>query len=349
MRKSEEGESMKAIVYKEPNVLTYEEVPEVMPKANELKLCVKACGICGSDVHGYLGITGRRLPPMIMGHEFAGEIVETGENVKERRRGERVAVYPVDFCGKCEMCKKGDVHLCLDKRAFGVLDVDGAFAEYICVPEKCCFPINDEIPYGIGSLVEPLAVAYRGVAHAKELKGKTVLLVGTGTIGLLALACVKMKQAAKIIVSDLSDSRLRIAREMGADITINPGEEDFKARILEETDGLGVDVAIEAVGAAATVQQAMSALKFAGTAIWIGNNKPMIEINMQEIVTRELVVHGSFLYGYEEFKTVVELLNGDKINVAPLISAEISLEEAPGYFEQLAHAPGNLIKVVVVG
>ncbi|MDF2844868.1 MAG: Alcohol dehydrogenase zinc-binding domain protein [Herbinix sp.] len=339
---------MKAIVYEQPNVLNYRDVTDITPKENEVKIRVKACGICGSDVHGYLGITGRRIPPMIMGHEFAGEITELGSKIEKYKKGDRVAVYPVDFCGHCEMCRKGDVHLCLNKRAFGVLTIDGALAEYICIPEKCCFPIREDVSYAIGSLVEPLAVAYRGVAHAGDLTGKTVLLIGTGTIGLLALACVKLKNAGKIIVSDISDNRLQVAREMGADALINPSKEDFKARIMEETKGVGVDVAIEAVGAAPTVQQAMSALTFAGKAIWIGNNKPMIEINMQEIVTKELSVHGSFLYGYKEFETVVELLNENKINVAPLISAEIHLQEAPEYFEKLAHTPGNLIKVIVV-
>ncbi len=339
---------MKGIVYKGPNVLSYQDVQDVSPKAGEVKLRVKACGICGSDVHGYLGLTGRRLEPMMMGHEFAGEIVELGEGVSDQTPGDRVAVYPVDFCGECEMCAKGDVHLCLHKRAFGVLDVDGAFAEYICVPAKCCFPVEEQVPWAIGSLMEPLAVSYRGVGHAGDLTGKNVLLVGTGTIGLLALACVKMKNPRKIFVSDLSDTRLQVAKSMGADIIINPGTENLKEIILSNTDGKGVDVAIEAVGATPTVQQAMSSLAFGGTAVWIGNNKPMVELNMQEIVTRELTVHGSFLYGYDEFKRVVELLNKGKLNVAPLISKEISLAEAPDYFYKLAHDPGDLIKVVVV-
>jgi 2-desacetyl-2-hydroxyethyl bacteriochlorophyllide A dehydrogenase len=339
---------MKAIVYEGPNILNYKEVSDVSPKKLEVKIRVKACGICGSDVHGYLGLTGRRLEPMIMGHEFAGEVVELGEGVTQYQIGSKVAVYPVDFCGECEMCLQGDVHLCLNKRAFGVLDVDGAFAEYICVPEKSCFKVEETVPYAIGSLMEPLAVAYRGVGHAGDLTGKTVLLVGTGTIGLLALACVKMKNPAKIIVSDLSDNRLEVAKTMGADVVINPGKENFKEIIANHTMGKGVDVAIEAVGAAPTVQQAMSALTFGGIAIWIGNNKQMIEINMQEIVTRELKVHGSFLYGYKEFETVVELLNSGKLNVAPLISEEITLSQAPEYFEKLAHTPGNLIKVVVI-
>jgi L-iditol 2-dehydrogenase len=339
---------MKAIVYEGPNILNYKEVPDVSPKPLEVKIRVKACGICGSDVHGYLGLTGRRIEPMIMGHEFAGEVVELGKDVTEYHVGSKVAVYPVDFCGECEMCKKGDVHLCLNKRAFGVLDVDGAFAEYICVPAKSCFKVADNVSYAIGSLMEPLAVSYRGVGHAGDLTGKTVLLVGTGTIGLLALACVKMKNPAKILVSDLSDNRLEIAKAMGADVVINPGRENFNEVISSHTMGKGVDVAIEAVGAAPTVQQAMSALAFGGTAIWIGNNKKMIDINMQEVVTRELKVQGSFLYGYKEFETVVDLLNSGKLNVAPLISEEITLKQAPEYFEKLAHTPENLIKVVVV-
>lgn len=339
---------MKAIVYEGPNILNYKEVPDVSPKPLEVKVRVKACGICGSDVHGYLGLTGRRIEPMIMGHEFAGEIVELGEGVKDYQIGNKVAVYPVDFCGECEMCKKGDVHLCLNKRAFGVLDVDGAFAEYICVPAKSCFKVANNVSYAIGSLMEPLAVSYRGVNHAGDLTGKTVLLVGTGTIGLLALACVKMKNPSKILVSDLSDNRLEVAKEMGADIVINPGKENFKEAIASYTVGKGVDVAIEAVGATPTVQQTMSALAFGGTAIWIGNNRKMIEVNMQEVVTRELKVQGSFLYGYKEFETVVELLNNRKLNVAPLISEEITLKQAPEYFEKLVHAPGNLIKVVVI-
>lgn len=339
---------MKAVVYEGPGILQLQEVADVSPQPKEVKIKIRACGICGSDVHGYLGLTGRRIEPMIMGHEFAGEVVQLGTDVEHLKEGDRVAVYPVDFCGECEMCQKGDVHLCLNKRAFGVLDVDGAFAEYICVPEKSCFKVSEEVPYEIGSLMEPLAVSYRGVGHAGDIEGKSVLLVGTGTIGLLALACVKMKNPGQIIVSDLSDHRLEIAKQMGADFVINPSKEDFKEAIQHYTQGHGVDVAIEAVGLETTVQQAMSALGFGKTAIWIGNNKPVIQINMQEVVTRELRVHGSFLYGYQEFETVVDLLNGNQLNVKPLISKTIALEEIPAYCEKLAKNPGDFIKVVYV-
>lgn len=339
---------MKALIYEGPNKLALKNINDTRPSKDEVKLRVKSCGICGSDVHGYLGLTGRRTAPMIMGHEFAGEIAETGADVTSLKIGDRVAVYPVDFCGTCEMCQKGDVHLCKNKRAFGVLDVNGAFAEYICVPAKCCFPIEKQISYSVGSLMEPLAVAYRGVEHAGDLSDKTVLIVGAGTIGLLSLACVKRKHPQKIIVSDLNEHRLEIARKLGADLIIQPSKENFKDKILKYTNGQGVDTAIEAVGATATVQQAMFSLKFSGTAVWIGNNKPMVEINMQEVVTRELKIYGSFLYGFDEFKKVVNLLNKQEFNVEALISKKISLEESPEYFDKLAHSPGNLIKVVVI-
>ena len=339
---------MKAIVYEGPNKLNYKDVPDVSPAPGEVKLRIKACGICGSDVAGYQGLTGRRIEPMIMGHEFCGQVVERAEGAEKLKEGDLVAVYPVNFCGECEMCRKGDVHLCLNKRAYGVLDENGAFAEYLCVPEKCCFPVAPGVSPTIGSLMEPLAVAYRGVGHlGSELEGKSVFLAGTGTIGLLAMVCAKIKGAGKIFVSDMDDERLKVAKDLGADITINPGKEDPKAVVLEHTGGMGVDCGIEAVGIAPTVQQVMSVLRFGGKAVWIGNNRKMIEMNMQEVVTRELSIYGSFLYGYDEFKEVVDLLNAGKLNVQPLISKEVRLDEAITYFEKLKNHEDNLIKVVV--
>ena len=340
---------MKAIVYEGDNNLVYRDVPDVSPAKDEVKIKVTACGICGSDVAGYQGLTGRRIAPMIMGHEFCGKAVELGEgDTGNVQIGKTYAVYPLYYCGECEMCRQGDVHLCLNKRAYGVLAENGALAEYICVPAKCCFEVKDGVSPAIGSLMEPLAVSYRGVRHAGDLSGQTVFMAGTGTIGLLALACVKMQNPAKIFVSDMDDNRLALAKEMGADIVINPARDDYKQIVLDNTDGKGCDVAIEAVGIAPTVQQVMGSLRFGGKAVWIGNNRKMIEMNMQEVVTRELSIYGSFLYGLKEFEKVVELLNENKLNVAPLISAKVKLEDAIAYFEKLKNHEDNLIKVVVM-
>lgn len=338
---------MKALVYHGPEILKWEEIPDVSPGEGEVLIKVKAVGICGSDVHGYLGITGRRTPPMVMGHEFSGIVAAVGAGVTSVKSGDRVAPYPVVFCGECEFCRQGKVNICLNKTAFGVLDCNGAMAEYISVPAKLVFKLSDDVSYSVGSMIEPMAVAYRGVNNAGDLSGKNVLIVGAGTIGLLALAIVKMRNPARIFVSDLSDNRLAVAANMGADFTINPGASDFEATIKSETGGSGVDVAFEAVGATPTVQQAMSALKIGGTAVWIGNSAKMIQVNMQEIVTRELKVVGTFLYTFREFGEVVELLNSGKINVEPMISLETPMENGPALFARLAKDPGPLIKVIL--
>lgn len=338
---------MKALVYYGPEDMRWQEVADVKPSKGEVLVKVKAVGICGSDVHGYLGITGRRTPPMIMGHEFSGVVEAVGEAVENVRTGDKVAPYPVVFCGQCAYCLSGAVHICLHKRAFGVLDCDGAMAEHIAVPAKLLFKLADAVSFPVGSMIEPMAVSYRGVNSSGDISGKNILIVGAGTIGLLALAIVKMRNPAKVFVSDLSDHRLSVAKAMGADFALNPSSGDIADLIKAETNGLGVDVAFEAVGATPTVQQAMASLKIGGTAVWIGNSAKMININMQEIVTRELKVVGTFLYTLEEFKSVVDLLNQGKLNVEPMISLTEPMQNGVEYFKKLAKDPGSLIKVIL--
>lgn len=335
------------MIYDEPNSIRLGEIKDVFPKDNEVKIRVKSCGICGSDVHGYLGLTGRRIPPMVMGHEFSGEVVEIGGKVTRFKPGDRVAPYPVDYCGSCAMCQRGQFHLCSNKRQFGVLNINGAFAEYICVPEKVCFKIADSTSYDSAALIEPLSVAMHAVNIADGLEGKTVLIVGAGTIGLAVLACVKLWRPAKVYVSDISEARLKTALKMGADAIINPASLDFPAEKERIQASGGLEIAFEAVGATPTVQQAMSMLAFGGTAVWIGNNKPMIEVNMQEVVTHELKVKGSFLYTVNEFATVISCINEKKLCIDPIISLRAPLSQAAKLFETLAHNPGDLIKVII--
>jgi 2-desacetyl-2-hydroxyethyl bacteriochlorophyllide A dehydrogenase len=338
---------MKALMYYGPNELKVADMADPQPAAGEALLRVKSVGICGSDVHGYLGLTGRRLPPMVMGHEFAAEVAELGKGATGVKVGDRVAAYPVVFCDDCVQCRQGNRHMCLNKRAFGVLDCNGAMAEYICAPTKILFKLADPVSYDIGSLMEPLAVACRAVNHAGDLAGKTVMVVGAGTIGLLIAALVKNRGAAKIVVSDLANSRLEVAKKMGADLTINGATENLAETIRAETGG-GVDVTLEAVGATPTVQQAMSCLKLGGTAVWVGNSAKMVNMNMQEVVTRELKVVGSFLYSYDEFAEVAGLLNTGKLDLEHLISLRVPMfEKGPEMFAKLAKDPGPLIKVIL--
>lgn len=337
---------MKGLVYCGNEVLEWKEVQDVTPKDHEVKIKVKAAGICGSDVHGYQGITGRRIPPMIMGHEFSGIITEVGAAVTGLKSGDRVAPYPMDYCGECGSCKSGLTQFCPDKRQFGVLTVDGAFAEYICVPEKVCYKINDTVSYSAGSTIEPLAVAVRGVRQAGDIEGKNVLIVGAGTIGLMVLACVKAQNPARIFISDLSNSRLAVAKTMGADFTMNPSDCDVKETILANNDGYGVDISVEAVGITPACVQSLENLRIGGKSVWLGQGKKTVEIGMLDIVTRELSISGSFTYGVEEFKAAAALLNEGKINVEPLISEEVPMSRGAEWFERLKK-PESLVKVIL--
>jgi len=339
---------MKGLVYHGEEVLKWEDVEDVSPKKNEVKIKVMAAGICGSDVHGYQGITGRRIPPMIMGHEFSGVVREVGSDVDTLKPGDRVAPFPMDYCGTCISCQKGDVQFCPDKKQFGVLTVDGAFAEYICVPAKVCYKLSERVSFSAGSTIEPLAVAYRGVQHAGDIEGKNILIVGSGTIGLMLVACVKVKNPAKIIVTDLSKTRLDVAQKMGADITVNPSESDIKEAIQANTDGHGVDVSFEAVGITPACVQSLENLRIGGTSVWLGQGKKTVEIGMLDIVTRELNVSGSFTYGLDAFKSAVDMLNQGKIDVGPIISKEAPMDQGAEWFEKLKK-PDELVKVILKG
>lgn len=338
---------MKALVYFGPEDLRISQIEDLKPGENEVLIKVRATGICGSDVHGYLGLTGRRVPPMVMGHEFAGYISEIGSKVKEIKVGDRVTVQPVNFCGECEFCLKGLTNVCVNRKFLGVMDVNGSMAEYVCVPARLIYKLHDSMSYVQGAMIEPLAVAYRAVKQVKSLEGKDVLIVGAGTIGLLVLQIVKTKKARKIFISDLSDFRLDDAKKLGADIIINPSKDNAADLIAKETKGLGVDVAIEAVGISPTVQQAMSALKIGGACIWIGNSAKMININMQEVVTRELNISGTYIYTHKEFGEALDLLSEGNIDIEAVISKVITLEEGPKMFNKLANDASQLIKVVI--
>lgn len=338
---------MKGLVYKGDEVLSWEDVPEIALAPDEVNIRVKAAGICGSDVHGYKGVTGRRIPPMIMGHEFAGEIVGMGAEVKDYKVGDRVCVNPVNNCGECEFCRQRLEQFCVKKRQYGCLAENGAFQEYLCVDAKCLIPLADSVSYSEGACVEPLAVGVRAVNRAGNIEGRNILIVGAGTIGLTVLMAAKRMNPAKIIVSDMSDIRLELAKKIGADITVNPAGTDAAEFVRSQTGGAGVDVSFEAVGVPATVNQALDCLKIKGRAVIMGQGVPKAELNVLNMCVREPEIVGSFMYSYEEFRQAAELINSGEVDVTPIISAKPAMDRAPEYFSKLSEGAGSLIKVVL--
>lgn len=338
---------MKALMYLGPKNMVITDIKEPFPGDYDVKIGVKYVGICGSDVHGYLGTTGRRIPPMVMGHEFSGEVKEVGSKVTKFKPGDRVTVQPIIFCGECEYCKAGLINICSNRQLLGTMDLNGSFAEYVCVNENNVLKLPDGMDYQEAVMIEPFSVAYRAVQKALPLTGKTVLIAGAGTIGLLVLIIAKHFGAENVVVTDLCDDRLELAAELGANFTINPKAQDMNEVLKENGLHNSIDVCFEAVGLTPTAQQTINFVRNRGTVIWIGNSAKMIEINMQQIVTRELVVMGTYCYNQKDFNDALTLLGEGKINIRNLISKEVSLEDAKLMFDRLVEGDGTLIKVIV--
>jgi 2-desacetyl-2-hydroxyethyl bacteriochlorophyllide A dehydrogenase len=338
---------VKALVYEGPNDIKIKQVDDPIMHKGEILIKVKATGICGSDVHGYLGTTGRRIPPMIMGHEFSGDILEIGDDVTKFSLGDRVTVQPVNFCENCEYCKQGLTNLCPNKKFYGAMDTNGSMAEFISVPYKLIYKLPDSINYLKGTMIEPLAVAYRAVNQVQNIKGKNIFIVGAGTIGLLVLQVAKSKNPLKIFISDTDKNRLELAKKIGADFTINPIKDNLKDIINRETKNEGVDIAFEVVGLSATVQQAMTVLKIKGTCVWIGNSDKMINLNMQEIVTKELNIIGTYSYNHKQFGDSIKWLAEQDLDLDSIISKVVPLDKGPEMFKKLSENRNKLIKVIL--
>lgn len=316
-----------------------------LDRPDEVLLKVKAVGVCGSDLHGYTGHSGRRVPPLIMGHEVTAEVVAVGEAVNNLPLGSRVAIQPVEFCGRCSQCLAGRRNVCQNRRVMG-MSAPGAYAEYVAWPAANLFGLPDTLSYEAGALAEPLAIAVHAVGLAHFRPYDSVCVVGAGPIGLLVLAVLKLSGVNLIVVSDTSDSRLALARALGAQVTINPRRQSPRQVIDEFTQGRGVDVAFEAVGLSATAQQTLEVTRNEGAVIWIGNNQRMIEIDMQAIVTRELKVLGSYGMSDEDFARSLRMLADGQIPVDQLITRRTTLSEGPQLFDQLLASP-ETIKCII--
>ncbi|MFW6029493.1 MAG: zinc-dependent alcohol dehydrogenase, partial [Halanaerobiales bacterium] len=339
---------MKALVYEGPNKLVLKDRARPQRKEGEVLIKIRACGICGSDVEGYLGKSGRRTAPMVMGHEFSGEIIEVDKD-SDLSVGDKVTAYPKLYCGECEYCKKGLTNICPEADFLGAMDTDGAMKEYLSIDEKYVIKADDNIDYIDLSMVEPLAVAYRSTTKVtdNEIKNaKNILIIGAGTIGLFILQVLKIKGAKNIIVSDLSDYRLKLAKKLGASSVLNPKKSEFKEKIEKITNNEMIDYSFEAVGFSSTASQALNSLKVGGTSIWVGNAQKMIEVNMQQIVTTELNIKGNYIYSEKDFKNCLQLIEEDKIDIDSLISIKTDLSNGKTMFEKLVNEnkDGKIIK-----
>ena len=341
---------MKALVLDEYMKLNYRdfEAPEIEP--NEVLIRVKACGICGSDVHGMDGSTGRRKPPLIMGHEASGIIKEVGKKVSGWQVGDRVTfdstIYPLNDW----YTRKGHYNLSNNRKVLGVSPGEyrkhGAFAEYVSVPAHILYKIPDNVSFEQAAMVEPVAVAAHAVNISKIQPGASAVVVGAGMVGMFVVNMLKITGANPVIALDLDEKKLNLAKEFGATHALNSSDPDTPKKITELTKNRGADFGFEVVGISETVNLCIHSLRKGGTAVLVGNLKPEVTIPLQKVVTTELSLLGSCAIN-GEYELVLDLLASGKIQVEKMISAVAPLSEGAGWFNRLYNKEPGLNKVIL--
>jgi L-iditol 2-dehydrogenase len=341
---------MQALLLSKYRNLELTDFPRPTPGADEILVQVAACGICGSDVHGYDGSSGRRIPPIIMGHEAAGIVAAVGAGVTGFSEGDRVTFDSTIYCGACPYCLRGQVNLCDRRQVLGVSCGDyrrhGAFAEYVTVPARVAYSLPAGLPFAEAAMLEALAVAVHAVSLSNIAPEDTAIVVGAGMIGLLTLQAVRAAGCTRVFIADVDASRLQLAEKIGATKTLNASGADLVAEVQRLTGGAGVDVALEAVGIDATVHTAIECVRKGGRVTLIGNVSPQVSLPLQVFVTRQIRMQGS-CGSAGEYPRCIELLASGRVQVKPLISAIAPLQDGPQWFERLYSREPNLMKVVL--
>ena len=342
---------MKALVLTAPSQLEFTDFPKPIPADDEVLLHIHACGICGSDIHGWDGSTGRRRPPLIMGHEAAGEIVAVGPRVERWRLGDRVTFDSTISCGACPYCARGEVNLCDHRRVVGVAPVEyrqhGAFAEFLAVPARILYALPNGLTYQQAAMVEPVSIAIHDVQRVRLAPNATAVVVGAGMIGLFVIQALRWAGASRIIAVDLADNRLALARELGATDTLRSDLMEVPAEVARLTGGSGADVALEVVGVSATLNLAIASVRRGGSVVLVGNLAAKTDFPLQAVVTRELTLHGT-CGSAGEYPLCLDLIARGVIRVEPMISAVAPLVDGAAWFEKLSVKDGaKFMKVIL--
>jgi threonine dehydrogenase-like Zn-dependent dehydrogenase len=341
---------LKALVLESKNKLVYKDVSDPYINSDEVLIEIKACAICGSDVHGMDGSTGRRIPPVIMGHEASGIIVKTGKNVLKWKVGDRVTfdstIYPLDDW----YTKKGFYNLSDNRKVIGVSCVDykkdGAMAEYLAIPHHILHRIPDSVSFNQAALVEPLSVALHAINLNPVNKNDTAVVIGAGVIGLFIIQILKYKQVSQIIAIDQQTNRLTLSKELGAKVVLNTKENNILSEISKLTKGRGADMAYEAVGLESTVRLAVDSVRKGGTVTLIGNITPEIQLPLQKIVTKQIKIQGSCAI-CGEYPEALTLIEQGTINPDRLISVTAQLSKGAHWFQKLYNKELQLLKVIL--
>ncbi|MNM61354.1 Sorbitol dehydrogenase [compost metagenome] len=328
---------MKAALWYGVKDVRVDEIEEPKVLEGTVKVKVKWCGICGSDLHEYLGgpifipvgqphPLSKNVAPVVLGHEFSGEVVEVGQGVSKFKKGDRVIVEPMVVCGECPACKEGKYNLCEKLGFHGLCGSGGGFAEYTVFPQEYIHKIPEGMSYEQAALVEPMAVALHSIRIAKFVTGNTALVLGSGPIGLATIECLKAAGASLVIVLQRKSIRQEYAKRAGADYVLDPNECDIATEVKKLTGGLGVDVAFETTGAKIGLDTGLDSLKFEGTlvvtSIWEGE----VNINPNKLVFTEKKIVGTLAYRHE-FPATMAQMNDGRIKAEGYITSKVYIDD----------------------
>ena len=341
---------MKALVLTEYDHFEFQDVPPPQVGPDDVLVEVKACGICGSDVHGMDGSSGRRIPPIIMGHEASGVIVDLGQGVTDWKVGDRVTFDSTIYCGRCGFCRRGAINLCDHRRVLGVscdeFRQEGAFAEYVAVPQHIVYRLPGGLSFERAAMVEPVSIAVHAVGRVPMGLNDCVVVVGTGMIGLLAVQALRAAGCGRMIAVDVDPRRLELACRLGADEALSAVDTDVAAEVLRRTGGRGADLALEAAGLMPTVAAAIGSVRKGGSVALVGNLTGQVELPLQAVVTRELTLYGCCA-SRGEYPACLEMIARGAIDVDALTSAVAALAEGAEWFQRLRKGEEGLLKVIL--
>ena len=337
---------MKQAIMKKPGEITFHEVEKPAVTGKQVLIKIMRIGVCGSDIHVYHGKHPFTPYPVVQGHEVSGEIVETGADAGEFKPGDKVTIRPQVVCGKCYHCRHGDYHICENLKVMG-FQTTGMASEYFAVDSDKVYKLPEGVSFDHGAMIEPLAVAVHALGKGGSVKGKKVLVLGAGTIGNLVAQAAKGFAAESVMITEVSDYRLDIAKETGIDYCVNSKTEDLNQQLLEHFGGDRADLILECVGISTTMNQAIHYARKGTDIIVVGVFGDKGSIEMALVQDRELNLKGTLMYKDEDYKKAIELLKDKKINLEPLISNHFKFDNYLDAYHYIDKQKDKSMKVII--
>jgi len=336
---------MKALVYVGPERMEVQRVPDPAVREGEALLAVSAAGICGSDIHGFLGHSERRKPGLVMGHETVATVLDLHPGVAGWRKGQRVSFNPLVSCGSCPACRGGRQNVCADWRLFGMDRLHGTYAEMVSVPAAQLHALSEALPEAEAILVEPLAVLVHAFRIGFAEPPESLAVFGAGPIGALALVLAKLRGVSRVSVVDVNPERLAGARRLGADLVVDASREDAVAAVRDFTGG-GAEAVVEAAGTAEVRRSAVAAGAKGGRLLFLGLATNESALPWIEMIRNEQAVFTSFAYAPRDFAAAVRTIEERRFDLKPF-TATRPLEEGQAAFLEMAHRPGGTLKLML--